>query len=229
MGTITGVRMHLVKRYELSEPVFSPDKLKKSGFILPPQRRTDFSFLGDGKRLRTMIGHRTAVKIPGVGTIEPIRNPYASQETYWLPFVKKTSRLKLRVRPDIPILPFHVRPSKLILSTERQWVGSQVKQRLREVSADWGIRVYPPGICVVYIDIFLVNPKSFLDLSDIAELRKAFSRTLKKTTALAKMEPTVVLITDSSENETNQPLDEIAAWLFRRREDNDHSDNNVNN
>ena len=62
-----------------------------------------------------------------------------------------------------------------------------------------------------------------------AELRKAFSRALKKATALAKMEPTVVLIADSSENETDQPLDEIAAWLFRRREDNDHSDNNVNN
>ncbi len=62
-----------------------------------------------------------------------------------------------------------------------------------------------------------------------AELRKAFSRALKKTTALAKMEPTIVLITDSSENETDQPLGEIAAWLFRRREDNDHSDNNVNN
>ena len=55
-----------------------------------------------------------------------------------------------------------------------------------------------------------------------AELRKAFSRALKKATALAKMEPTVVLIADSSENETDQPLDEIAAWLFRRREDNDH-------
>jgi hypothetical protein len=70
--------------------------------------------------------------------------------------------------------------------------------------------------------------KSKQDYTD-AELRKAFSRALKKTTALAKMEPTVVLIADSSENETDQPLDEIAAWLFRRREDNDHSGNNVNN
>ncbi len=57
-----------------------------------------------------------------------------------------------------------------------------------------------------------------------AELRKAFSRALKKTIALAKMEPTVVLIADSAENETDQPLDEIAAWLFRRREDNGHSE-----
>lgn len=203
MGTITGVRMHLVKRYELSEPVFSPDKLKKSRFIVPPQRRTDYSFLGDGKRLRTMIGNRTAVKIPGVGTIEPIRNPYASQETYWLPFVKKTSRLKFRVRPDIPILPFHVRPSELILSTERQWVGRQVRQRLREVSADWGIRVYPPGICVVYIDIFLVNPKSFLDLSDIGELRNCL-----------KYMPFEV--TTGSETYEVQGIFKAFDWLFTR-------------
>ncbi len=57
-----------------------------------------------------------------------------------------------------------------------------------------------------------------------AELRKAFSRALKKTTALAKMEPTVILIADNAENETDQPLDEIAAWLFRRREDDGHSE-----
>ncbi len=57
-----------------------------------------------------------------------------------------------------------------------------------------------------------------------AELRKAFSRALKKTTALVKMEPTVVLIADSAENETDQPLDEIAAWLFRRKEDDGHSE-----
>ena len=57
-----------------------------------------------------------------------------------------------------------------------------------------------------------------------AELRKAFNRAIKKTIALTKMEPTVVLIADSAENETNQPLDEISAWLFRRREDDGHSE-----
>ena len=62
-----------------------------------------------------------------------------------------------------------------------------------------------------------------------AELRKTFNRAIKKTIAMAKMEPTVVLIADSSENETDQPLDEIAAWLFRRRHEDGHSGNNVNN
>ena len=57
-----------------------------------------------------------------------------------------------------------------------------------------------------------------------AELRKAFNRAIKKTIALTKMEPTVVLIADSAENETDQPLDEIAAWLFRRRKDDGHSE-----
>ena len=58
-----------------------------------------------------------------------------------------------------------------------------------------------------------------------AELRKAFNRALKKTMDLVKMEPTVVLIADSAENETDQPLDEIATWLFRRRKDDGHSGN----
>ena len=57
-----------------------------------------------------------------------------------------------------------------------------------------------------------------------ADLRKASNRALKKTTALAKMEPTVVLIAGSAENETDQPLDEISAWLFRSREDDGHSE-----
>ena len=57
-----------------------------------------------------------------------------------------------------------------------------------------------------------------------AELRKAFSRALKKTMALAKMEPTVILIADSNASETDGPVDEITAWLFRRREDDGHSE-----
>jgi len=57
-----------------------------------------------------------------------------------------------------------------------------------------------------------------------AELRRAFNRAIKKTIALATMEPKIVLIADNAENETDQPLDEIAAWLFRRREDDGHSE-----
>ena len=57
-----------------------------------------------------------------------------------------------------------------------------------------------------------------------AELSKALIRAIEKTIALAKMEPTVVLIAGSAENETDQPLDEIATWLFRRRKDDDHSE-----
>ena len=56
-----------------------------------------------------------------------------------------------------------------------------------------------------------------------AELSKALNRAIEKAIDLAKMEPTVVLIADSAENETDQPLDEIAAWLFRRREEDGHS------
>ena len=56
-----------------------------------------------------------------------------------------------------------------------------------------------------------------------ADLRKALNRAIKKTIALTKMEPTVVLIADSAENETDQPLDEISAWLSRRRREDGHT------
>ncbi len=57
-----------------------------------------------------------------------------------------------------------------------------------------------------------------MDRATERELRKAVTRALKKTMALAELQPRVILIAGSAENEADGPLDEIKAWLFKRRQ-----------
>lgn len=62
-----------------------------------------------------------------------------------------------------------------------------------------------------------------MDRKSERELRKAATRAIKKVIELAKLESSVIIIEDSPEGETGFPAGEIAAWLFRRRQDDDHS------
>lgn len=64
-----------------------------------------------------------------------------------------------------------------------------------------------------------------MDRATERKLRKAATRALKETIALAKLEPRIILIAPSAQNETDEPIDEITAWLFKRRQDDGHSGN----
>lgn len=173
MSILTAVRLQCVKRYEFTNPVFFPDTLKRKGFLIPGRNSTDFSFLGDGETLRQMIGKKKKrkVEIPNFGIIEPIRNPRAPAEPFWLPFAKKPTGLKLKVRPEVPIFPFHVIPTEYKLKADRDWLEDRIRRPFTEATVDWGIRIYPPGICTVYIDIMLVNHKKPFTLESITGLR----------------------------------------------------------
>ena len=61
-----------------------------------------------------------------------------------------------------------------------------------------------------------------MDRAKEKKLRKAVARALKETMALAEKEPKVILIDGSAENETRGPVDEVKAWLFKRRQDDGH-------
>jgi hypothetical protein len=52
-----------------------------------------------------------------------------------------------------------------------------------------------------------------------AQMRKAVARAFRQVMDSAKGEPSVVVISDSSEGEIGCPVEEITAWLFHRREE----------
>ncbi len=58
-----------------------------------------------------------------------------------------------------------------------------------------------------------------------AELTKAATRAVKHVIAMVEQEPTVIFTINGDENETDQPLEEITAWLFKKGGDNGHSGN----
>jgi hypothetical protein len=53
-----------------------------------------------------------------------------------------------------------------------------------------------------------------------AQMRKAVARAFRKVMDSAKREPSVVVISDSSDGEIGCPVEEIRAWLFQRGRNN---------
>ena len=51
------------------------------------------------------------------------------------------------------------------------------------------------------------------------QLRKAANRAFKRTMDSLKHEPHVIIVCGQTENDPNCPVEEITAWLFRRRQD----------
>ncbi len=58
-----------------------------------------------------------------------------------------------------------------------------------------------------------------------AQMRRAVARAFRQVMDSAKGEPSVVVIGDSSEGEIGCPVEEITAWLFKRRHENVNTSN----
>ncbi len=57
------------------------------------------------------------------------------------------------------------------------------------------------------------------------EMQKAVIKALKYVMDAAKHEPSVIIISGSANSESDCPIEEITAWLFHRRPENDNTGN----
>ncbi len=69
------------------------------------------------------------------------------------------------------------------------------------------------------------SPESKLDERELMELKRAANKAIKHVLDLARHEPVTILISGNAGNEADCPVDEIAEWLFERRQDNGNTDN----
>lgn len=170
MINFEGVHLTIIKRFEFAEPVFQPEKLVKSKFSwLPFEHRGDYTFLGDARQIRFLIARNKAIKISGVGTIKPIRNPYVPQESFWSPFNPSEPVVKLGIRPELPIFPFRIYPENKI-SVQRSWLEAVLGSRITNHKVHLEMVIYPPGVSTVRLHLFVESKEASLDMNGLMNL-----------------------------------------------------------
>jgi hypothetical protein len=170
MGEFEGAYLTVIKRFEFAEPVFQPEKLAKSIFSwLPFDHRENYTFLGDFRQIKFLIDHNKTIKIGGIGTMKPIRNPYALEELFWLPFKPNEQVVKLGIRPELPMFPFIITP-EIKIFVRRNWLETILGSIITNNRVYLEMLIYPPGIITVRLNLFIQSKEASLDLSGLIRL-----------------------------------------------------------
>jgi len=186
MANFEGAHLTVIKRFEFAEPVFQPEKLTKSIFSwLPFEHRGDYTFLGDARRIKFLIARNKAIKISGVGTMKPIRNPYAPQESFWSPFNSSEPVVKLGIRPELPMFPFRIYPENKI-SVQRSWLEAVLGSRITNHKVHLEMLIYPPGISTLRLHLFVQSKEASLDVNGLLHLHSQLNAMPLITTSRGK-------------------------------------------
>lgn len=171
MGNFEGAYLTVIKRFEFAEPVFQPEKLAKSIFSwLPFDHRENYTFLGDARQIKFLIDHNKAIEISGVGTMKPIRNPYAREELFWSPFKPSEQVVKLGIRPELLMFPFRITP-EIKVFVQKSWLETILGSTITNHKASLEMLIYPPGVSTVRLHLLVQSKEASLDLNGLIRLR----------------------------------------------------------